>query len=292
MKSMTGFGRGEKSGADFSISIELKTVNNRYLDTNIRLSNELQVFENDLKKAISNRLSRGRIEVSIQYDRTTPVNYELNRPLIGGYLKALGQIKSEYDLDGDPDLAFVSRLPNALVPQKADFDENFASGLNKAMESALDALETMRETEGENLKKDLISQLAVISERLPVIESEADGVAGEYLERLEKKIAALLEKTDSPVELDKARLAQEAAFIADKSDISEEIARLKSHIEQFEAIMEDEGVVGKRLDFLTQELNREANTIGSKTQNLVIKESALEIKAAIEKIREQVQNVE
>ncbi|MBA4184706.1 MAG: DUF1732 domain-containing protein, partial [Acidobacteria bacterium] len=164
--------------------------------------------------------------------------------------------------------------------------------IEEAVELALDELEKMREVEGESLKNDLYYLLSEIETHLPKIEAESETVAEEYLQRLTKRIDNLLSKSDSQIEIDQARLAQEVAYLADKSDIAEEIIRLKSHIEQFRGIMNDEKEVGKRLDFLTQELNREANTISSKTNNLIVKESALHIKSAIEKIREQVQNVE
>ncbi len=175
---------------------------------------------------------------------------------------------------------------------KEEAGQDFENGLIEAVDSALADLEQMRLAEGVNLKADLGTMLAEIDGSLPLIESEAENVAGEYAEKLQKRIEKLLSKSESEIELDQSRLAQEVAYLADKSDISEEIARLKSHIEQFKSIMEEDGQVGKRLDFLTQELNREANTIASKTQNLTVKEAALRIKGEIEKIREQVQNVE
>ena len=289
---MTGYGRGSAVGSDFSIAVEVKTVNNRFLDINLRMSSELQAFENDLKKAISDRLKRGRVDVNIQFERSTPVEYDLNRPLISGYLTAMKELQEEFGLAGDPDLAFISRLPNALLPKPAEIDDEFADGLSTALGKAVEGLQAMRTKEGSSLRLDLEELLTGISDTLPTIEKEAENVAGEYLERLDKRIGKLLTKSESQIELDQARLAQEVAYLADKSDISEEIARLKSHIEQFSSIMDETGSIGKRLDFLTQELNREANTIASKTQNLVVKESALRIKGDIEKIREQVQNVE
>ncbi len=289
---MTGFGRGNATGKDFSISVELKTVNNRFLDVNLRLSSELQPYESTLKKKISDRLSRGRVDINIQYEKTSDVEYELNRSLIKGYLSALSELKAEFDLLGEPDLNFVARLPNALQPKKEEANDDFAKGLSDALDLALEDLEQMRLTEGLSLKKDLQFLLSEIDSELPPIEVECENVSAEYLERLQKRIEKLLSKSDSQIELDQARLAQEVAYLADKSDISEEISRLRSHLEQFTSIMEEEGVVGKRLDFLTQELNREANTIASKTQNLIVKESALKIKGEIEKIREQVQNAE
>ncbi len=292
MKSMTGFGRGETLGEDFNVSVELKTVNNRFLDVNLRLGSELQPLESELKNLISKRLSRGRVDVFINYEKTSDVTYELNKPLISGYITALKEMKQEFELDGEPDMNYIARLPNALQTKKDDLSDDFTNGVKTAVSDALDSLEKMREVEGESMKNDLVALLKSIESQLPVIEKEVETVSEEYFERLKKKIEELLSKSDSQIEIDQARLAQEVAYIADKSDISEEIIRLKSHIEQFNSIMEENEVVGKKLDFLTQEFNREANTIASKTQNLTIKEAALIIKAEIEKIREQVQNVE
>ncbi len=289
---MTGFGRGALTDENFSVSVEIKTVNNRFLDLNLRLANELQSLEANLKRLIQKRLSRGRIDVFVNYDRTSDVVYELNRPLISGFLSALKEMQNEFSLSGEPDLNLIARLPNALQTKADDLSKNFIDGIEKAVNLALDELENMREVEGESLKNELESRLSDIERQLPKIETEMDTIAEEYRQRLNKRIAHLLEKSDSQIEIDQARLAQEVAYLADKSDISEEITRLKSHIEQFRSIVNEEKEVGKRLDFLTQEFNREANTIASKTNNLTVKESALKIKSDIEKIREQVQNVE
>ncbi len=292
MKSMTGFGRGAISEENFTVSVEIKTVNNRFLDLNLRLASDLQTLEGNLKRLIQTRLSRGRVDVFVNSERTTDVVYELNRPLIAGYLTALKQLQEEFGLVGEADLNVIARLPNSLQTKADDLSEDFASGIEEAVKIALDELEKMREVEGESLKNDLSNLLSEIETHLPKIEAESATVADEYLKRLTKRIGDLLAKSDSQIEIDQARLAQEVAYLADKSDIAEEITRLKSHIEQFRGIMNEKKEVGKRLDFLTQELNREANTISSKTNNLIVKESALEIKSAIEKIREQVQNVE
>ncbi len=292
MKSMTGFGRGAVSEENFAVSVEIKTVNNRFLDLNLRLASDLQSLEGNLKRLIQTRLSRGRVDVFINSERMSDVVYELNRPLIAGYLSALKQLQEEFGLVGEPDLNVIARLPNSLQTKADDLSEDFSGGIEEAVELALDELEKMREVEGESLKNDLYYLLSEIETHLPKIEAESETVAEEYLQRLTKRIDNLLSKSDSQIEIDQARLAQEVAYLADKSDIAEEITRLKSHIEQFRGIMNDEKEVGKRLDFLTQELNREANTISSKTNNLIVKESALHIKSAIEKIREQVQNVE
>lgn len=292
MRSMTGFGRGSVAENNYAIAVELKTVNNRFLDVNLRLSSELQDLEAIIKRTIGSRLSRGRVDVNIQYDRTAELNYELNRPLITGFLAAMREMKSEFDLSGEPDLNVIARLPNVVTPKKDDLGPEFAAALEKALNAALDDLEKMRDNEGRMLKDELASRLMEIEKRMPAIEGESAKVADEYRERLTKRIGDMLAKTDSQIEIDQARLVQEVTYLADRSDISEEIARLTTHIEHFRSIMDDEKDVGKRLDFLTQELNREANTITSKTGNMTVKENALAIKSEIEKIREQVQNVE
>jgi len=289
---MTGFGRGAVSEQTFNISVELKTVNNRFLDVSLRLSSELQAIENTIKRLIGNRLSRGRVDVNLQYERTDEVNYELNRPMITGYVAAMKKMQEEFELTGEPDINVIARLPNVLVPKKDDLSEAFAAGVETAITDALDDLAKMRESEGEMLKAELEMRLADIEQHLDPIISESANIAEEYRQRLTKRIGDMLSKTDSQIEVDQGRLAQEVTYLADRSDISEEIARLTTHIEHFRGIMNEEKEVGKRLDFLTQELNREANTITSKTNNMIVKENALAIKSDIEKIREQVQNVE
>ncbi len=289
---MTGFGRGQVSKERFTVSVELKTVNNRFLDINLRLSQELQPIEGELKRLIQTRLARGRVEVNLQYEKSEEIVYELNRPLISGYLSALKEMQLEFSLVGEPDINMIARLPNVLQTKKDEVNEDFAGAVKIAFETALDELEKMREVEGKSLKDELSFRLGEIENELPKIDAETTNVAEDHRERLTKRINDFLAKTDSQIELDQARLAQEIAYLVEKSDISEELTRLRAHIDQFRAIMIEESDVGKRLDFLTQELNREANTISSKTNNLKVKESALTIKSEIEKIREQVQNVE
>jgi len=289
---MTGFGRGAVVEDGFAVTVELKTVNNRFLDVSLRLASEMQQLESTIKRLIANRLSRGRVDVSLQYDRAEDITYELNRPLITGFLAAMKNMQEEFSLAGEPDLNVVARLPNVLIARKDELSDESVVAVETAVAAALDDLEKMRGNEGEMLANELEFRLAEIEKRLAPIESEAGNVSEEYRQRLTKRIGEMLAKSDSQIEIDQSRLAQEVAYLADRSDISEEIARLRSHIEHFRGIMKEEKEVGKRLDFLTQELNREANTIASKTGNLVIKEHALAIKSEIEKIREQVQNVE
>ena len=292
MKSMTGFGRGAVTENNFSVTVELKTVNNRFLDISLRLSNEMQSIEAEIRRLISSRLSRGRVDVNVQYDRAEEINYELNRPMIVGYLGAMKKMQDEFGLSGEPDINVIAKLPNVMISKKDDLSEAFAFGVASAVATALEDLEKMRQSEGEMLKTELESRLASIEQHLPPIESEAASISEEYRQRLTRRIGDLLAKSESQIELDQGRLAQEIAYLAERADISEEITRLKTHIEHFRTIMNEEKEVGKRLDFLTQELNREANTITSKTNNMIVKENALAIKSEIEKIREQVQNVE
>jgi uncharacterized protein (TIGR00255 family) len=289
---MTGFGRASASENNYSISIELKTVNNRFLDLNLRLPGELQLLESVIKKLISSRLARGRVEVNLQYDRNDDVQFELNRPLIAGFLAAMKELQAEFSLKGEPDVNVIARLPNVVATKKQEPDSEFLNAVETVLAVALDDLENMRSKEGELLGIEIASRLTEIENRIPTIESEAANVADEYRVRLTKRIDEMLAKSDSQIEIDQSRMAQEVAFLADRVDISEEITRLNTHIQHFRGIVLEGRDVGKRLDFLTQELNREANTIASKTNNMVVKENALAIKSEIEKIREQVQNVE
>lgn len=292
MKSMTGFGRASVEKGDFSISVELKAVNNRFLDVNLRLPSELQSLESTIKKLIGNRVTRGRIEVNLQYDRNDPIELELNRPLISGFLAAMREMRDEYSLAGEPDINVIARLPNVVNTKKQEPTADFLAALEGIFGEAIDDLEAMRANEGKMLAAELLDRINEIEKRLPAIESESAKVADEYSTRLTKRITEMLAKSESQLDIDQGRLAQEVAFLADRADIAEEIARLKSHVEHFRSIAIDERDVGKRLDFLTQEFNREANTIASKTNNMIVKENALAIKSEIEKIREQVQNVE
>lgn len=289
---MTGFGRSAVSDENHSITVELKTVNNRFLDINMRLPAELQLLEPTVKKLIGARLARGRVEVNLQYDRNDAVELEINRPLIAGFLAAMKEMQSEYSLSGEPDINVIARLPNVVNTKKQEPSPVFLAAIEQVFAQAIDDLESMRSKEGEMLGKELSDRIDDIEARLPTIESESAKVADEYSARLTKRVTELLARTDSQLDIDQGRIAQEVAFLADRADISEEITRLKSHIEHFRSIVKDERDVGKRLDFLTQEFNREANTIASKTNNMVVKENALAIKSEIEKIREQVQNVE
>lgn len=292
MRSMTGFGRGSAGNEVTNVTVDLKTVNNRFLDLNLRLPAELQAIENEVRTRIVTRLSRGRVDVNIQLDRTSEVEFELENSTIAGYLSAIAKMSESYGLSGEPDINMIARLPNVFKQKKAEVDSGTLQLVLKALDEGLSALEEMRGSEGTILSRVLNECIDQIESRIPLIESLASTVADEYQARLAKRIEDMLTKSGLNTDIDKGRLAQEAAYLADKADISEEIARLRGHIEHFREIMSDEKDAGKRLDFLTQELNREANTIASKTNNMTVKENALAIKSEIEKIREQVQNIE
>ena len=292
MKSMTGFGRGAATGENFSVAVDLKTVNNRFLDVHLRLGAELSSLEALIKRRIGSRLSRGRVDASITFERTGEVAYELNRPLIAGFISALRAMQQEFALSGEPDINVLARLPGAMQPVRDGLGEEMVAGVEQAVDEALNELEAMRSREGEALTIEMRGRLDEIARHVPVIEAAASGLVDAYRSRLQKRIIELLARDGQSIEVDQGRLSQEVAYLADRSDISEEIARLRSHLTQFREALDSEGETGKRLDFLLQELNREANTVLSKSTDMGIKEAGLAIKAEVEKLREQVQNVE
>ena len=280
------------AGDDFSVSVDLKTVNNRFLDIHLRVGSELASLEPSIKRRISARLSRGRVDVAISLERTAQVAYELNRPLIAGYVSALKQMQQEFNIEGVLDINVLARIPGALAPARNGIDERMTAALEEAVDLALDELEKMRQQEGEALRVELRERVQRIESLVPTIEASAAGLADAYRQRLHKRIGELLSRSGQNIELDPARLAQEVAYLADRSDVSEEMVRLRSHLNQFQEALGSTGETGKMLDFLLQELNREANTTLSKSTDLAIKEAGLAIKAEVEKLREQVQNVE
>jgi uncharacterized protein (TIGR00255 family) len=292
MKSMTGFGRGAATGENFSVAVDLKTVNNRFLDVHLRLGAELSSLEAIVKRRIGARLSRGRVDANISFERTGEVAYELNRPLIAGFISALRAMQQEFQVAGEPDINVLARLPGAMQPVRDGIHPEMIAGVERAIDEALDELEQMRLREGEELAAEMRSRLEEIARHVPIIEEAASNLVDAYRVRLQKRIGEMLARNGQGLEIDPGRLAQEVAYLADRSDISEEIARLKSHLAQFRETVDTAGETGKRLDFLLQELNREANTVLSKSTEMIIKEAALAIKAEVEKLREQVQNVE
>ena len=290
---MTGFGRGTVAGEGFKVAVEIKTVNNRYLDIHLRLNQELSSLEMNIRKLISTRLSRGRVDLSISLERNGATTYEINRPLVTGYINVMREIQKEFNLAGDVDVNSLARLPGALTTARDGLDEESVIGIERAVTEAIEDLERMRESEGAALADEMRNRLTKIEAEVPVIENAAAGLVDAYRQRLQKRIGELVLRGGGPaVDLDAGRLAQEVAYLADRSDISEELVRLRSHLDQFRVAIDSEGEIGKRMDFLLQELNREANTVLSKSTEVSIKDAGLAIKAEVEKLREQVQNVE
>jgi len=294
MKSMTGFGRGSATGENFNVSVDLKTVNNRFLDIHLRAGGELSSLEAVIRRRISEQLSRGRVDATINIDRVGEVAYEMNRPLITGFIEAMRAVQQEFSLTGEPDVNVLARLPGALQPvREGNLTEAMKEGVERAIDEALVELNRMRGSEGATLAAEMHARLDEIERQIPIVEAVAGDLIEAYRARLQRRISELLARDGLDiVELDQGRLAQEVAYLADRSDISEELARLRSHVKQFREIIDSAGDTGKRLDFLLQEFNREANTVLSKSTDLTIKEAALAIKAEAEKLREQVQNVE
>jgi uncharacterized protein (TIGR00255 family) len=290
IKSMTGFGQGSASGADFKVRVDVRSVNNRFLDIHTKLPQELASIELMLKKQIQGALRRGRIDVTVSVESLKLASFEINRPLVAGFLSALAELKNQFNLEGEPSLELVAKLPGALQPSQDynQLDEALVAGIVSATSQALASLTQMREIEGQELAAELLARLDAIEQQLPVIEEEAKRLPVIYREKLMKRIQDVIESGY----IDEARLAQEAVMLADRSDISEEIARLKSHVNQAREIIRSDEEAGKKLDFILQEMNREASTILSKSGELAISDAAIVIKTEVEKLREQVQNVE
>jgi uncharacterized protein (TIGR00255 family) len=289
LKSMTGYGQGTSSGPTFTVTVDLRSVNNRNLDIHWRAPQDLVSLEIPLKKQIQAAISRGRVDVNVNLVQTADAVFEINRPLIRGYLDALRTIRDEFGLSGEADLASIIRMPNILItPVGNSPSETIAQSIEAAMTQALAALVAMRAVEGHQLQKELLARVESIERHLAVIEGNSTGLIEAYRDKLRKRISELLEKST----VDEARLAQEVAYLAERSDITEEITRLKSHLVQLREILGSGGEVGKKLDFLLQEANREANTILSKSSEVSVCDAAIEIKTEVERLREQAQNVE
>jgi uncharacterized protein (TIGR00255 family) len=289
LKSMTGYGKGAVSGEGFSVTVDMRSVNNRNLDIHWRAPHELAALEIPLKKQVQAALTRGRVDINISFQQTGDTVYELNRPLIRGYLSAMQMMRDEFNLAGDPDLASIARLPNVLMaPTDNRLSEAAVQGIEQALIQALTAMVEMRAVEGHELQKELLTRVDRIESRLRVIEANAGTVTDFYREKLQKRLAELLDK----VAVDETRLAQEVAYLAERCDVTEEIARLNSHLGQLRELLSGDGEIGKKLDFLLQETNREANTILSKASELEICDAAIDIKTEVEKLREQANNVE
>ena len=292
IKSMTGFGRGEYSDGKRTVTAEIKTVNHRYSDISVKMPKRYSFAEDKIKSIIKGKVKRGKADVSIMVENITEgdITVKLNAPIARQYIDNLRELKSEYELAGDIDIALVSSMPDVLkaIPDVEDEDE-VAAVICKACEIAVENLDEMRIREGAKLAEDLLMRKDLFSGIVAKIEERAPLVAKEYTEKLYERIKEIVE---DKIEVPEERILTEAAIFADKSNITEELVRLGSHIEQLGKFLSGDGPVGKKLDFLIQEMNREANTIGSKSNDLEITSHMLDAKAEIEKIREQVQNIE
>ena len=294
IRSMTGFGRGEYSDGKRNVICEIRTVNHRYADISVKMPKRYSFAEEKIKALIKERVRRGKVEVSIIVENLTEgdITIRLNSPVAQQYIENLKELKERYGLTGEIDLKLVSSMPDVLkaIPDVED-EEEVTAVICESVKAAVSRLDEMRTTEGAKLAEDLLMRGELIREIVKKIEKRAPLVAEEYREKLEARLREFVEdKVDIPAD----RILVEAAVFADKANITEELVRLDSHMIQLKAFLTEsgEGTVGKKLDFLVQEMNREANTIGSKANDLEITSLMLETKSEIEKIREQVQNIE
>lgn len=291
IKSMTGYGSAKGSAEGLEISIELKSVNNRYLDTSVRLPRSFLFAEDAVKSAVQSHISRGKVDVFVSVDSSSADNMtvKVNEPLLRGYLEALRHIAEEYKLSDDLSVMNVSRFPDVLSVEKKDLDaEAISAAICQIMEKALCDFDSMRLREGEKLRDDVLSRLATIEGLVSTVEAEAPKTVAAYRARLEQKMAEVLGSTG----IDENRILAEAAIFADHIAVDEETVRLRSHMAQLKTMINGSSPTGRKIDFLIQEFNREANTIGSKCQNSEMAHIVVDLKSEIEKIREQIQNIE
>lgn len=291
IKSMTGYGGAKGSAEGLSVSIELKSVNNRYLDVSVKLPRTMLFAEEPIKAAVGRHISRGKVDVFVTVDQSASDDMEVrvNEPLLKGYIEALSAAAEEFGLQNDMTVMSLCRLPDVLSTDRREIDSSaLMTGITEILERALTEYDAMRLREGEKLRDDVLARLETISRLTGVVEENAPKTVAEYRARLEQKLQEVL----ATANIDESRVLTEAAIFADKIAVDEETVRLRSHISQLRGLTNGESPAGRKMDFLIQELNREANTIGSKCQNADIAHVVVELKAEIEKIREQIQNVE
>jgi len=289
---MTGFGRGCSGDEEQGVTAEIRSINHRYRDIVIRMPRALQVYEDDARGLVGAGISRGRIEVSVSMagnGQEGPCDVEVNIGLLRAYIRALNRMREEAGVKESLDLATICSFKDVMVARPREPDlERVKGALTDAVLKALENLEVMRRAEGARLEEDLSGRLSVIEGAVDRVEARIAETAGEHLRRLREHLQRLVRD----VALDEQRLLQEVAILADRSDVSEEIVRIKSHLRQFRDYLALDEPVGRRLDFLLQELHREINTLGVKASDVVVSKASVEIKAELEKIREQVQNIE
>lgn len=290
MKSMTGFGRASLESNGKNYIIEIKTVNNKYSDITVKSPKRLSFMEDKIRKQIANRITRGKVEVSVSFFdfSNKSKNVVLNKEIAKEYIKQLREIADENNLSENISVVEIAKLPDILNSIDSDNDEEIAGEALKCLNMALDSLIEMRKAEGENIKQDLLVRIERVQNLVDKIAENSKGIVEEYVSKLEKRVKEIL-KTDV---VDENRIAQEVVIYADKTSIEEELTRLNSHIVQFKELVNSDGPVGKKLDFMIQEMNRETNTIGSKAGSGEITKAVIDLKVELEDIREQIQNIE
>jgi uncharacterized protein (TIGR00255 family) len=289
---MTGFGRGEAVLNGRRFIVEIKTVNNRHRDLVVRLPRTLQAIEDEVRSQISAVIKRGRVEVTLQMEKEgveLEYDLELNLPLVRSYLRIFKQLSEEFGLDGKVRADDLCQMKDVLLVKPEELDLAAAKeAFREAVGYALDACDSMRIQEGRALKEDFLKRLALIEDHLKEVGNRAGSVVEDYKRRLRQRV----EQVSQGIPIEENRLIQEVAIFADRCDITEELVRAKSHLEQFRSYLYPEDAVGRRLDFLLQEINREITTMSAKASDSMISARGVEIKAELEKVREQVQNVE
>ena len=291
LKSMTGFGRAVEEIDGYVITVEIKSVNHRYFDFSSRIPRQYGFLDDKLKSYINSKVSRGKVEcyVSVEALDTEDAAVVINKTLASAYVKALKELSGEYSLKEDFGTAFVSRLPDVFVLKKADEDEEKIWQLVKSVtDEAIEKFIQMRAVEGAKMKEDVASRAEYILDCVSFIEESSPQTVKEYNDKLVERVHEII----GDVSLDEQRIIQEVAVYADKVAVAEETVRLRSHIAQLKTFLESEEPIGRKMDFLVQEINREANTIGSKANDVEIARKVVDIKAEVEKIREQIQNIE
>ncbi len=291
IKSMTGYGSAKGVVDGLEISVELKSVNNRYLDTSVRLPRSFLFAEDMVKALVQKHISRGKVDVFVNVDASQAgdMTVKVNEGLLKAYVEALTHIAAEYELPQELSALSLSRLPDVLTVEKKELDaEAISQGMSRIVEQALTDFDAMRLREGEKLRDDVLTRLQTIRSLVETVEAKAPETVAEYRRRLEQKMAEVLSSSN----IDSGRILTEAAIFADHIAVDEETVRLRSHMAQLETMIQGNSPTGRKIDFLIQEFNREANTIGSKCQNSEIAHVVVDLKAEIEKIREQIQNIE
>ncbi len=292
LKSMTSYGNSETIQDSVRFTAEIKSVNNRYRDIILRIPKSLQALEDEIRSAVASRIRRGRIDVTVQMakdDSEAEYDLELNRPLVESYFRIFEQLREDYGLEDRVSPHELCQMRDVLQVKPLDVDlEALRPGLQEVLTLALDSYDTMRLREGKAIEEDFLQRLQAIEMHMDYIHEKAPLVVEEYRKKLHDRIRDL----HQDVEVDETRMTQEVAIFADKCDITEEIVRTRSHLNQFRLYMQRDEAIGRRLEFLLQEINREVNTMSSKASDASISGRAVEMKAELEKLREQVQNVE